>query len=269
MSQPAKPSPVVLAAAAHPDDIEFCFAGTLLLLKAAGCEIHMWHLASGSCGSTRLPAAEISRIRCEEARSSAAVAGAVAHGPLFDDMAIFYDQPSLAKTAAVVRSVRPGIILTHSSDDYMEDHQNVCRLVVSAAFSRGMPNFICAPPAAPYADPVRIYHAAPHGHSDGMGRAFKPDFVVDTAGVAGLKRRMLGCHRSQGEWLEETQGMGSYLDSMEAMDGAMAALVPGLLSAEGWRRHSHLGFCRPDQDPLPSLLGARVHRPGGRRPSTS
>jgi len=42
---------VVLAASAHPDDIEFMMAGTLLLLKEAGAEIHMWNLANGHCGT--------------------------------------------------------------------------------------------------------------------------------------------------------------------------------------------------------------------------
>ena len=40
-----------LAVAAHPDDIEFYMAGTLLLLKKAGCEIHYMTVANGSCGS--------------------------------------------------------------------------------------------------------------------------------------------------------------------------------------------------------------------------
>ncbi|MFM8357090.1 MAG: PIG-L family deacetylase, partial [Verrucomicrobiota bacterium] len=31
--------PAVLALAAHPDDIEFCMAGTLLRLQAAGWEV--------------------------------------------------------------------------------------------------------------------------------------------------------------------------------------------------------------------------------------
>ena len=46
------------AIAAHPDDIEFYMAGTLLLLKKAGYAIHYMTLASGSCGSirkTRMP----------------------------------------------------------------------------------------------------------------------------------------------------------------------------------------------------------------------
>mgnify|MGYP000867140096 CR=1 FL=1 len=42
---------VVLAAVAHPDDIEFMMAGTLFLLKQAGAEIHLWNLANGCCGS--------------------------------------------------------------------------------------------------------------------------------------------------------------------------------------------------------------------------
>ena len=42
-----------LAIAAHPDDIELLMAGSLILLKQAGYEIHYLNLASGCCGSTR------------------------------------------------------------------------------------------------------------------------------------------------------------------------------------------------------------------------
>ena len=40
-----------IAIAAHPDDIEFYMAGTLLLLKRAGYEIHYMNVANGNCGS--------------------------------------------------------------------------------------------------------------------------------------------------------------------------------------------------------------------------
>ncbi|MEI6971274.1 MAG: PIG-L family deacetylase, partial [bacterium] len=122
---------VVLAVAAHPDDIEFMMAGTLLLLKDSGAEIHMWNLANGCCGTARHSRAAISRIRAGEAKASAGLAGALSHPPLFDDLGIFYDKPSLARVAAVVRSIRPTIILTQSPLDYMEDHQNTCRLIVT------------------------------------------------------------------------------------------------------------------------------------------
>ena len=45
----------VLAIAAHPDDIEFLMAGTLLQLRRRGWSLHCLNLASGNLGSTRIP----------------------------------------------------------------------------------------------------------------------------------------------------------------------------------------------------------------------
>ena len=43
-----------MAIAAHPDDIEFMMAGTLILLKESGYEIHYMTLSDGNCGSMTL-----------------------------------------------------------------------------------------------------------------------------------------------------------------------------------------------------------------------
>ena len=40
--------PSVIAIAAHPDDIEFVMAGTLLMLQRAGWEIHCLNVANGN-----------------------------------------------------------------------------------------------------------------------------------------------------------------------------------------------------------------------------
>lgn len=253
--------PVVLAAVAHPDDLEFLFCGTLLRLRDAGCAIHMWNLADGSCGTVNHSRDEIIRIRAAEAARSAALAGATLHPPVFADMAVFYNQPSLATVAAVVRTVRPQVILTHSADDYMEDHQNVCRLITSAAFSRAMPNFSPEPPRPPYADPVRLYHAPPHGLQNGLGERFRPDFLVDIAAVMETKRRQLACHESQFAWLDDSQGMEAPVREMEALCRALAGEGHGLEYAEGWRRHSHSGFCPPDFDPVAALLADFIQTP--------
>jgi LmbE family N-acetylglucosaminyl deacetylase len=53
----------VLAIAAHPDDIEFLMAGTLLLLRAAGWETHYFNIARGNLGSLKHPQARIAAIR--------------------------------------------------------------------------------------------------------------------------------------------------------------------------------------------------------------
>jgi len=251
-----------LAAVAHPDDIEFMMAGTMLELRRAGWEIHFWNLANGCCGSLEHERKTISALRAREAAASAAKAGAVWHEPLFDDLGVFHDAASLAKVSAVIRRVNPGLILTHSPSDYMEDHQNVCRLVVTAAFSKGMPNFVTTPSVPHAAGPVRIYHALPHGLRDGLGRELIADRYVDISGVMETKRELLACHESQKKWLDATQGMDAYLDEMSRMCADMGKMSGVLDFAEGFLRHSHLGFCPPDYDPLTHSLAVS---PGGEK----
>jgi LmbE family N-acetylglucosaminyl deacetylase len=253
----SKSSPVVLAAGAHPDDIEFMMAGTLLLLKEAGAEIHMWNLANGCCGTASHSREEIIRLRWQEAQDAARVAGATMHAPIFDDTEIFYDQPSIRRVAAIVREIQPDILLLQSPQDYMEDHQNSCRLLVTAAFCRGMTNFVTDPVRPTYDKPVAIYHAMPHGLRDGLRRLVRSGHYVDIASVLSCKREMLAQHRSQKEWLDVSQGMDSYLNQMEAVSARMGQLSGALSSAEGWRQHSHSGFAAEDHDPLKMLLASR------------
>jgi len=245
---------IALAAAAHPDDIEFMMAGTLLRLKDAGCEIHLWNLANGCCGSNALSKEEAAALRWKEALDSAELAGGTAHPPLFNDIEVFYDAPSIAKVAAVIRRIRPDIILTHSPQDYMEDHQNTARLVVTGTFTRAMKNLITDPETATHDKPVALYHALPHGLRDALRVEVLPHFYTDITDVIACKRAMLACHASQREWLDATQGMNAYLDEMERSSRKVGAMSQRHTYAEGWRRHSHLGFGPEDFDPLSDLL---------------
>ena len=70
------PAPAVLAVFAHPDDIEFVAAGTLLRLRAAGWQIHYLNLSGGDCGSMTTSADEMRAIRAQEGRAAAAMLGA-------------------------------------------------------------------------------------------------------------------------------------------------------------------------------------------------
>ena len=251
---------VALAVVAHPDDVEFMMAGTLLLLREAGARIHVWNLANGCLGSVREGAAETAARRWDEARAAAALAGAEAHPPLFDDMAIFFDRASLARVAAGIREIRPDIILTQPVSDYMEDHQNTGRLVVSAAFARGMRNMVTDPERPPYSDPVAVYHALPAGLRGPTGERPFPSHFVDIGGVAATKRAMLACHRSQKEWLDVSQGMDAYLGTMEELGREAGRMSGRFEMAEGFTQHWQLGFSEPGWDPLSGLLGRRVIR---------
>ena len=252
-----EPRPKALAIAAHPDDIEFVMAGTLLLLKDAGWSIHYLNLSSGNLGSVSMPPARTVRVRRKEAQAAARVLGATWHPPFFDDLEIEYTVPALRRLCAVVREVAPTVILTHAIEDYMEDHTIASRLAVTAAFARGMPNFRTRPARPPTSAPVTIYHGSPHGLSDQLGRPAAAGAYVNTTSVQARKRAALACHVSQREWLDVSQGMNSYMRAMEAFSRAVGRQARGFTHAEGWSRHSHLGFCDARADPLREALGAR------------
>ncbi len=249
----------VFAVAAHPDDIEFLMAGTLVLLGQAGYEVHYMNVANGSCGTARHTRDEIVRIRRKEARAAAASIGAIYHESLVNDIEIFYEKGLLAKMGAIMREVSPEILLVQSPNDYMEDHQNAARLAVTAAFCRGMPNFPTDPPRPPVEQEVTVYHAQPHGNYDALRHLVYPDIYVDISGVMDKKKEMLACHRSQKEWLDETQGMESYIRAMEEMSRAVGVMSGRFEFAEGWRRRLHLGFCAPDADPLSAALAGHIY----------
>jgi LmbE family N-acetylglucosaminyl deacetylase len=250
--------PTALAIAAHPDDIEFVMAGTMMRLKDAGYALHYMTIANGSCGSSELDAATIAHVRGEEARAAAAYLGATFHEPLTRDIEIFYDRPTLARLGSVVRDVAPQILLTHSPQDYMEDHTNTCRLAVTAAFCRGMRNFPVDPSREAIDTDVTIYHAQPHGNCDPLRQPIVPEHFVDVTSLFARKTEMLVKHRSQKAWLDQSQGMDSYVAAMRDLNAEVGRMSGRFELAEGWRRHLHLGFSRADADPLAAAIQAHV-----------
>jgi LmbE family N-acetylglucosaminyl deacetylase len=255
MTKPAETDGIALAVGAHPDDIEFLMAGTLALLRKAGYETHYLNVASGSCGGSDHSAAALRRIRGGEGRAAARLLGAIHHRSLVDDLAIYYEPGLLRRLAAIVREVRPTVMLVPSPQDYMEDHTNTCRLAVSAAFVRGMRNFTTRPSRKPTEGEVTLYHAMPHGLRDPLRRRVIPGSFVNTTAVQSLKRTALAEHRSQQTWLASSQKMNAYLATMEAFARDVGVLSRRYRFAEGWRRHLHYGFCEPDADPLRDALG--------------
>lgn len=249
--------PRALAIAAHPDDIEFVMAGTLLLLKEAGWEVHCLNVSSGNLGSLTMTPEETVRVRRREARAAAKVLGATWHAPMCHDLEIFYNDRNLRRVCAVIRAVEPAVILTHAPTDYMEDHMTTSRLAVTAAFARGFRGYRSIPrrPATP--GPVTIYHANPHGLRDQLRRAVHSGAFVDTTSVHDRKRAALECHASQRGFLDSTQGMDDYVQTMDDFSRMVGTLSGRFRHAEGWRRHLHFGFCDEAADPLRDALGGR------------
>ncbi len=250
------PTKIALAIGAHPDDIEFHMAGTLLLLKEAGYRTHYFNLASGNCGSTEYNAATTRSIRRTEAHAAAELLGAEFHPSVTDDLEVIYSVDLLRRVATLIRQVRPRIVLTHSPQDYMEDHTTACRLAVTAAFARNMPNFRTSPQVTAADFETTVYHCMPHGLLDPLRRKLVPGAFVNTTSVHPTKHKALAQHKSQQPWLGASQGMSCYLLAMEDMSRQLGRMSRKFKHAEGWRRHLHLGFSRSDTDPLAEALGA-------------
>jgi LmbE family N-acetylglucosaminyl deacetylase len=117
------------------------------------------------------------------------------------------------------------------------------------------------PPVPPVDRPVAVYHAQPHGNRDPLGAEVRPTHFVDVGGdVLEEKTAMLACHRSQQDWLDESQGLSSYLETMRALAREVGGWSGRFEYAEGWRRRLALGFCAPEDDPLAAVLGASCLR---------
>lgn len=249
---------IAMAAAAHPDDIEFMMGGTLIMLGNAGYELHYMNIGNGSCGSATMDAEETVITRTAEAKNAAALIGATFHEPLVPDIEILYEQPLIRKLCATVREIGPEILLLPSPQDYMEDHSTSSRLMVTAAFCRGMRNYETDPRTPPILDEMRVYHALPYGLRDQLRNRITPDFFVDITAAMDTKREMLSCHKSQRQWLDSSQGVDNYLRTMQDMSAEVGRTSEKYEFAEGWRIHSHLGFCAEDFDPLQAALATYI-----------
>lgn len=247
----------VFAIGAHPDDIEFMMAGTLILLREAGWSLHYMNIANGSRGTATETAETVIAKRRAEAKDACRLIGARHYESICDDMEIYHTTEIVAKVVSVIRHIRPRIMLVLSPQDYMEDHMNAARVAVTAAFARVLRNHPSIPHIDPIDDDVTIYHALPYGLRGPLRECIHSGQYVDITAVKDEKRAMLACHRSQKEWLEKTQGLDAYLDTMEAFAREVGKMSARFEFAEGWRRRLHLGFSRRDSDPLSAALGQK------------
>ena len=249
-------NPTAFALVAHPDDVEFMMAGTMVLLRRRGWSLHYMTVANGSCGTTVMDRDAIVAARTAEAAEAAAMLGATYHPPLVDDLMIYYEPSLVARLCAVVRQVRPGVLLLPHPLDYMEDHVNTSRLGVTAAFCRNMRNFITDPPTQPTLDELAVYHAMPMGLADQLRRPVRADFYVDIETAMEEKLTALACHRSQKEWLDASQGYNSYVLTARSRAEKVGQQSGRFDYADGWFRHLHHGFAgSADFDPLREALG--------------
>jgi bacillithiol biosynthesis deacetylase BshB1 len=175
----------ILAIGAHPDDMELICGGTLVRAKMLGRSTGILDLAAGEMASRGTP-----DLRAKEAAQAAKVMGVSVRENLgFPDGGIQNTPETRAKVAAVIRRLKPKIVITHSQHGRHPDHPTVAQLVRDACFVAGLKKI--APELAPHR-PLKVIHALSFREDNQ-----KPTFVVDITESFEKKLEAIACYASQ------------------------------------------------------------------------
>jgi N-acetylglucosamine malate deacetylase 1 len=243
---------VVLAVGAHPGSLERLCAGTLALLGRRGWRIALAAMTPGDKAPGALGATDPARLRREEAERGAKVIAAEFLCLEWRELAVFLGDTSSRRATALVRRVRPDLVLTHSPLDSVGDQEQTARIMRAACFAApvaeydvpGFPGREIPPPAERV---PHLYYCDPEGGADEYGRPVEPFLLVDVGPAAETKDGVLAEHRSR-----------KIGDAVRDWDRRRGAAI-GCELAEGFRQHLGHGF--PRSDLLGAALGPLVRPP--------
>jgi LmbE family N-acetylglucosaminyl deacetylase len=159
----------ILAIGAHPDDLEYGCAGTLIKHAQRGDDVFMMIITDGSAGGDP-------EVRSAEQLEAAKIVGARdVFFAGYQDTQFECHRESITKIEDVVRQVEPDTVYTHFGEDTHQDHRHIARAVVPAA--RSVPNLLFF-----------------EGYSS---QEFLPTVFVDISTVIDQKLAALEAHASQ------------------------------------------------------------------------
>src|SRR5258708_37926026 len=124
----------ILAIAVHPDDVELCCSGTLLMEKMHGKKTGVVDLTRGELGTRGTP-----ELRAEEAARSAAILRLDERENLgMADGFFRNDEAHQRLLIRAIRKYRPEIVLANSLEDRHPDHGRAGHLIAESCFLRGL-----------------------------------------------------------------------------------------------------------------------------------
>jgi LmbE family N-acetylglucosaminyl deacetylase len=199
-----------------------------------GDSVTMCNLCSGNMGHAVIPPAELKETRLKESRNSAAAVGAKHITADIDDLGLYHQNKAARdKTADVIRSENPELIITHHPGDYMADHVAASRLVFDASFCTSLPHY--------KTDCAAVTAVCPIYYMDNLGAFnFEPTEYVDVSDEIDIKLKMLSCHESQFKWMKEHDGVDFFetVKTFSRMRGLQAGVkyAEGFIQMKGWGR---------------------------------
>ncbi len=180
-----EPTVELLAIAAHRDDVELTCGGTLIKSVRQGHRVGIIDLTQGEMG-TRGSAA----LRREESERAAAVLGVhVRENLALPDAGITNTPTTRAQLAAVIRRLRPRVVIAPAPNGRHPDHRVTTELVRDACFVAGLAKVT---PELPPHRPRKLLHSITYREDAG-----KPTFVVDVSDEFEQKMAAIRCYGSQ------------------------------------------------------------------------
>lgn len=222
----------VLALAAHPDDAEIGCAGALVLAARAGGRTAVVDLSAGEASTHGTP-----EVRARERARASEVLGLARRVTLdLPDTAVGTDPAHREAVTAVLRELRPRVLLAPYPRDRHPDHAATGRLAREACFLAGVGNFGRGDPHLP----ERVYHYMLH-------EPFQPTFVIDVGAVWDQRMAALAAYGSQfarregdrataiadGAFMELVAARATFYGALVGASHGEAYHCPGPLRAAG------------------------------------
>jgi LmbE family N-acetylglucosaminyl deacetylase len=200
----------VIIIGAHPDDPDED-GGTAYKWAQLGYDVMMVALTNGDAGHQSIKAAELAKIRREEARRAGEVIGVKYITLDNHDGQLMPTYENRLQVIRLIREQKADIVIYPRPYDYHPDHRYTGVLVNDAAYMVTVPTILPEVPFLPK-NPVFLYAYDRFTHPE----PFKADVCVDIDDAIEKKLDMYHQHTSQMyEWLPFNQGI---LDQVPAGD---------------------------------------------------
>lgn len=200
----------IIIIGAHPDDPDKV-GGTAYKWAQLGYDVLMVSLTNGDAGHQSIKAAELAKIRREEARNAGEVIG-VRYITLDNhDGQLMPTYENRLQVIKLIREQKADIVIFPRPYDYHPDHRYTGVLVLDAAYMVTVPTIL---PEVPFLkkNPMFLFMSDEFIHPE----AFKADVCIDIDDAIEKKMDMYHQHKSQMyEWLPFNQGI---LDQVPAAD---------------------------------------------------
>jgi len=212
----------LLAFGPHPDDLEIGLGGTLAKQAALGHTVGLCDLTRGEMSTNGTP-----EERVREAEEARTVLGAAWRENLgLPDRAIGTSADHTRTVVELIRRVRPKAVAIPYWQDRHPDHRAAAEMLRDAVFNAKLTRY--AATGEPWQPAWVCFYF--------INDAAPVSFVVDVSDYYEVKRRALGCYRSQfsratghAETRLNAPGFNQLIESRDAQFGALA----GVRFAEG------------------------------------